>query len=161
MRKKLIIKRWDKFNNLSIIGEIDPTSRWRRFVCECICGKIIESSLDHLRVGQKGCGCIRKWKHWMSWTRFYTIYKNIVQRCTNENIFAYTRYWERGIKNFWKTFEDFKEDMYESYTKHLKKHWEKNTTIDRIDNDWHYTIQNCRWATVKQQANNKSNTMNN
>lgn len=26
--------------------------------------------------------------------------------------------------------------MYDSYLKHIEEFWEKDTTIDRIDNDW-------------------------
>ena len=49
----------------------------------------------------------------------------------------------------------FKDDMYESYLVHLDKYWEKDTTIDRINPFWDYCKENCRWATIKEQANNK------
>lgn len=44
--------------------------------------------------------------------------------------------------------------MWESYIKHIKQHWEKNTTIDRIDVNWNYCKENCRRATQKEQMNN-------
>lgn len=37
----------------------------------------------------------------------------------------------------------------------IKAGWRKGLTIDRIDNAKGYEPSNCRWATMKQQANNK------
>jgi len=136
MRKRIEVKDWEKFNYMTIVKEIDANNKWRRFLYKCICWNIREVNLYHLKSGQKSCWCIKKWKHWMTWTRFYNIYKNIVSRCTNQNCFSYTDYWERGIKNLWDNFVEFKNDMHSSYLDHQKKHWTKDTTIDRIDNNW-------------------------
>lgn len=44
--------------------------------------------------------------------------------------------------------------MYNSYQNHVELYWEKNTSLDRINQNWNYNKDNCRRATVKEQANN-------
>lgn len=42
--------------------------------------------------------------------------------------------------------------MYDSFLEHWQEYGfgRKYTTIDRIDNDWHYCKENCRWITAKE-----------
>lgn len=96
-------------------------------------------------------------KHGMWKTSYYRRWLAINQRCTNLNYSQYKDYGGRGIRNEWTSFEDFKKDMYPSYLEHLKKHGERQTRIERINNDENYNNQNCRWATCKEQMRNRRN----
>lgn len=101
-------------------------------------------------------GNLKHW--WTSWwrTRFYRIYMWIRWRCYTMSDNSYDDYWWNWIICEWNTFEKFKKDMYESYLEHCEKYWERNTTIDRYPNMcWNYCKKNCRWATYKEQANNR------
>lgn len=49
--------------------------------------------------------------------------------------------------------------MYDSYLDHVKKHGEKNTTLERIDLTKGYKPSNCRWATILEQAQNRSSNV--
>lgn len=101
-----------------------------------------------------------KVKHGLSKSRFYKIWGSMKARCLNEKHIHYDNYGGRGIIvcNKWLEFEGFMEDMYNGYLKHCEEFGEGNTSIDRINSDGVYELNNCRWATNKEQQRNlKSN----
>lgn len=90
--------------------------------------------------------------------KFYYTWRNIVQRCTDKNDASYEHYGARGITTeYLGNFVKFHNDMWESYSKHIKKYGEKNTTIDRIDVNGNYVKSNIRWTTNDVQSANKRN----
>lgn len=93
--------------------------------------------------------------HGMFGTKFYSKYYNAKQHCEYEKNNRYKEYGGRGIKLEWKSFDDFKVDMYESYLAHVAEFGERQTTLDRIDVNGNYCKANTRWATLKEQARNK------
>ena len=174
--RKLDIKIGEKFNRLTVLKEVEPYicpcgKKQRQVLVECECGVIKEVVYFCLKNGNtKSCGCLKKerrgklnllYKHGMKGTRFYGIWNNMKKRCSNKNSINYKDYGGRGITicKEWLEFEDFKNDMYESYLKHCDKFTEKNTSIDRTNNDLGYNKQNCCWSDRKKQNNNKRNNI--
>ena len=74
-------------------------------------------------------------------------------RCQTPSAHNYKNYGGRGIRvcEEWQEFQPF-------YDWATANGYEKGLTIDRINVNGNYEPSNCRWATWKEQANNKRNT---
>lgn len=94
------------------------------------------------------------YKHGMSRTRMHNKWWGMIQRCYNSNIHNYKNYGDRGITVCYEWKDDFK--VYYKHVISLPNAMEFGYSLDRIDNDGNYEPENMRWATIFQQASNKS-----
>jgi len=92
---------------------------------------------------------VMRLKHGMSGTLIYHLWSGMKGRCTNKKLPLYKFYGARGIKvcERWLKFENFYEDFGRFRPVPHSKY-----SIDRINPDGDYCLENCRWATDKQQG---------
>lgn len=174
--KDLTGRRFGRLTVLGLVGFHRETSGKRRprFLCECDCGATHSALGTSLVAGMvKSCGCLvseaarrnvvlanaasdalgraRFARHGMSRQPEHNAWQGMKQRCHNPRNKGYRHYGGRGIQvcERWRhSFDAFLEDM------GLRP--SDDHSLDRIDPDGNYEPGNVRWATLHDQANNRT-----
>lgn len=158
--RKLIERAGRRYGRLLITtrepNDARGNTRWR-YLCDCgTVGSLKGSALDGGNT--KSCGCLRKdgqshvnhgHSHRGRMTATYRTWLALRQRVSNPKDASYPNYGGRGIQvcNRWReSFENFLADMGEKPA---------GLSIERQDNEGHYTPDNCVWADRHTQNKNR------
>lgn len=151
-----------KFNRWTILEKAPSIKHGktlrRAWYCKCECGTVRAVSSGDLTSGRSAsCGCFqregvkqRSTKHGMYKHPAYQAWNNAVQRCFNSENPGYPEYGGRGI-----TMSDEWRNDFGSFWKDMGPSWTRRSTLDRKEVNGNYERGNCRWATPKEQANNR------
>ena len=159
---KLIVLTGQTFSRLTVIGPAYSVGGKRQWLCACVCGEKPTVAGDCLRRGAtQSCGCLLRERaketrtasnlsHGHSRTRTHVTWKSMKARCSNPKSVQWRWYGGAGVtvcSRWADSFENFLADMGER---------PEGMTLDRFPNNrGNYEPGNCRWATPKQQADNR------
>lgn len=127
-----------------------------KVTCQCFCGNLWTGKLGSIKSKNTiSCGCHRKENpvrktHGLRKTSEYEIWAAMKARCLNPKNKAYHNYGGRGITVCKEWLNSFKTFIFDMGFRPSKEY-----SLERIDNNLGYYKQNCKWATIEEQSNNR------
>lgn len=154
MAERKPLKIGDKYGRLEVVRRVENRGKYLRYLFLCACGN--EKAIDKCLVVSghtSSCGCLKAINcpartHGKSDTATYRVYRGMISRCKNPNVKAYPSYGGRGITvcEEWSDYNTFLADMGER---------PEGKSLDRKDCNLGYCKENCRWASLTEQAQNR------
>lgn len=154
-----------KFGRLTVIKKAERKKGCTNalWLCLCDCGRLTIVRSTSLRKGEsQSCGCYRSeyWKgkmtsHGKSTSSIAHTWYEMKARCMRASHHAFKNYGGRGIKVCDEWQNDFQ--AFYDHVSALPHFGEEGYSLDRINNNSNYEPGNVRWATAKEQANNRRN----